>query len=72
MDEIKILELTIQTLNTVEVRGEENLAAQLGAIRALKSLYIAMSQPRDESKATEDPGHIGGFDIPHEEVTADG
>lgn len=50
MDKSKILELTIQTLNAVEVHGEDNLAAQLGAIRALKTLHAAMTQPPEPTK----------------------
>lgn len=58
MDELMILEMTIQTLNTVEVRGEDNLAAQLGAIRALKALKTSMGQPK-EPAAEKHPAVTG-------------
>lgn len=58
MKETEILKMSISTLNTVEVKGEENLGAVLGVINALKTVVKAMEQPVEppaqESQEVED------------------
>lgn len=70
--EAQLIRMAISTLNNVEVRGKDNLSRLLGAMEALETVAQSMEQSREEEKPAEDPGHIGGFDIPCEEVTTDG
>lgn len=48
MNDAQILQLVINTLNTIEVHGESNLNALLGCIQTLQKLIPASAQARRE------------------------
>lgn len=71
----ELLRSVISTLDTVEVKGRHNLDALLGCINALETLAAMLEAPPAPpvpGNITEDPGHIGGFEIKEETEVTDG
>lgn len=51
---IEILQMLLNTLNSIEVKGSENLDKMLGSINAIKQLIKNISNPSVEADKEEE------------------
>lgn len=48
-----LIEMVINTLNAIEVRGKENMGALLGSIEALETFVQMAKQPAEKQEVTD-------------------
>lgn len=53
MENLTLLKVVISTLNSVEVKGKDNLDKLLGSIRALETIVQAEEAAQKEEKVNE-------------------